>query len=379
MGPHRCTAPGSAGWSRAISEAWALCNACNSLSRHVLPHALKSVVMTEIISTSDLMGTEWSFLAPQSTDSSLSWSTHSGLPRNALEKRVKNLHLGRYRAAWTAVQHARTSPGALLVSHLPLMGAATNALRRRFCPHVPQICFSFNFTELPAGLRRNYLRRALRDVAECVVYSRFELDLYPSYFDMDPALFRFLPWAMEAPQPGSHNPTGLTGRYLCAIGGEGRDYRLLAHVMRDLPQITMVVIARPYSIAGIDFPDNVKVFTNLPFAQTWRVALDSQGLVIPLASSDTACGHITIVGAQLLDIPLLVTESRGVSDYVSPETAQLVAPGDANDLRDGVLALYEDRPSSQARAIAGMARAQRKNNLAGWLNYFQDCKLRFVL
>jgi hypothetical protein len=334
----------------------------------------------KIISTSDLMGTDWSFLASHSTDPALSWSTHSGLPRNALEKRVKRPHLGRYRAAWTAVQQAHTTPDALLVSHLPLMGGATNVLRRRLCPDVPQIGFSFNFTDLPTGCRRRYLTGALRGIAEYVVYSRFELDIYPAYFDMDPALFRFLPWAMEPPQPGPDNPTGLTGPYLCAIGGEGRDYGLLARVMRDLPQITMVVIARPYSIAGIDFPDNMQVFTNLPSAQTWRVAQDSQGLVIPLVSPDTACGHITMVGAQLLGIPLLVTRSRGVSDYVANnETAQLVTAGSAGELRHAVTALSEDRPTSRALATAALVKAQTENNPAQWLAYFQDCRQGFGL
>lgn len=334
----------------------------------------------KIISTSDLMGPAWSFLAPHSTDASVSWTTHSGLPRNALERRIKRPHLGRYRAAWTAVQEARTTPDALLVSHLPLMGGATNLLRRRFCPAVPQIGFSFNFTDLPTGARRRYLARALRGISECVVYSRFELDLYPTYFDMDPALFRFLPWAMEPPQPGPDNPTGLTTPYLCSIGGEGRDYALLARVMRDLPQITMVVIARPYSIAGIDFPDNVQVFTNLPLDQTWRVAKDSGGLVIPLVSPETACGHITLVGAQLLGIPLVVTASRGVSDYVTDgETAQLVAAGDGADLRQAITALHDDPKTALTRASAARTKAQAENTPAQWLAYFQTQKQRLGL
>ncbi|MEP2982681.1 hypothetical protein [Roseibium sp.] len=334
----------------------------------------------EIISTSDLMGKDWSFLSSHSADPAWSWSTHSGLPRNGLERAVKRPHLGRYRAAWTAVQQARKAPNALLVSHLPMMGGATNVLRRKFCPDVPQIGFSFNFTQLPTGLRRRYLTGALQGISEFVVYSRFELDLYPNYFGMDPARFRFLPWAMDPPQPGPVNPTGLTGPYLCAIGGEGRDYRLLAQVMRDLPQIPMVVIARPYSIDGIDFPDNVQVFTNLPLAQTWRIAQDSQGLVIPLLSSDTACGHITIVGAQLLGIPLLVTQSRGVSDYViDNETAQLVTAGNAEELRRAVVAMFEDQPACQARAAAGLVKAQTENSLTTWLAYFQDCQKRLGL
>jgi len=334
----------------------------------------------KIISISDLMGPDWPFLGPHDTGASLSWATHSGVPRNTLERRIRRPHLGRYRAAWTAVQQARAVPDALLVSHLPLMAAATNVLRRRICPDAPHIGFSFNFTDLPTGARRRYLSRALRGMTEYVVYSRFERDLYPAHFDLDPALFRFLPWAMEAPRPGPHNPTGLTGDYLCAIGGEGRDYALLARVMRDLPQIAMVVVARPYSIAGIDFPDNVRVFTNLPLDQTWRVACDSGGLVVPLVSPDTACGHITLVGAQLLGIPLLVTRSRGVEDYVTDgDTARLVTAGDAHDLTRAITALHEDRAGARARAAAAQTKARHNNDPSRWLAYFQEHKQRLGL
>ena len=332
-----------------------------------------------VVSATDLMDRDWRFLAHHGDVPGVTWATHSGMPRNALERRVRRPHLGRYRAALSAVLEARRTPGALLVSHLPLMGAAVNALRRGLCPDVPQVGFSFSFTELPEGRRRRALSRALRGITECVVFSRFEQALYSAHFDMDPDAFRFLPWAMDPPEAGPLNPTGLSGAYLCAIGGEGRDYRLLARVMRDLPRIAMVVVARPASVAGIDFPANVRVHVNLPAAQTWRIARDSRGLVIPLAGEDTACGHVTLVGAQLLGVPLAITRTRGVADYVDDANALVVPAGDARMLRLAVTALLDDPAGSQARAAAARERARRESDPRRWVAYLGEIGRRFGL
>lgn len=331
------------------------------------------------ISISDLCGPEWRFLETYCDDPAIKWTTHSGQGRTLLERTVRKPNLGRYRAALSATKEAMMTSDAVLVSHLPLMGAATNMLRRKRCPETPHIGFSFNFTTLPTGLRRRYLVHALSDITECTVYSQFELNIYPQYFDMDPDKFRFLPWAMDPPVPGPVNMTGLDKPYICSIGGEGRDYALLADVMRELPHITMVVVARARSIVGVVFPENVMVFTDLSLEKTWRIAKDSLGLALPLETGQTACGHITMVGAQLLGIPLIVTRSQGVIDYVTAdETARLVDAKDRISLQHAVVELFDAPEQVQSMAKAGFAKAHRENSPYQLLKYFLDLKERFA-
>ena len=237
------------------------------------------------------------------------------------------------------------------------------------------IGFSFNFTELPTGVRRRYLARSLKTINEFVVYSRFEQALYPDYFGLDPARFRFLPWAMDPPKPSQYLQNNISVPYLCAIGGEGRDYKLLAEVMRALPKLHMIIVARPYSITGAKFPDNVQVFTNMPLADTWAIATNSIGLAVPLISDRTACGHITLVGAQQLGIPLVVTQSEGISDYITDnETGRLVPSGDAAALRAALIELIDAPEAAQTRAIAARAKARSENDPASWLEYFHRKK-----
>lgn len=320
-----------------------------------------------IISATDLMRPDWRFLADASDDPTLVWRTHSGLPRNALERLIRRPSLSRWRAALEAALEARRGSDVLLVSHLPLMAAATNLFRRLLCPRVRHIAFAFNFTDLPTGWRRRFLAWAFRGIDEFVVFSRFERERYAAWFGIPIDKLHFIPWVMDAPIPGPDNPAREFRPYLCSVGGEGRDYPLLIEAMRNLPHVRLVIVARPHSLAGVALPKNVMLLTNRPVAETWAIAAGSEGMVLPLRTDTTACGHITLVGAQLLGLPLAITRSRGVDNYVRDgETALLMEPGDKTDVIRAITTLVDDKAGASSRASA--ARRQAKDRtIALWL------------
>jgi len=333
------------------------------------------------INISDLAGPDWRFLEPQCSDPRLSWDMRSGQPANLVERKITRPALGRYRASLSAVLAARRHPDAVLVSHLPNVTLATAALARRLAPERPHVGFAFNYTDLPSGRRLDLARRSFRHVTEFVVFSRHEVGLYADLFGLPPERFTFLPWAMEPPHVDSTHVPPVAGPYLSAIGGEGRDYHVLAEAMRRLPQLSLVIVARPASVAGIAFPDNVQVFTNLPAPVTWAIARGSAGLAIPLRSDCTPNGHVSIVGAQQLGIPLVVTRSEGVADYVDAGTATLVEAGEAGQMAAALAALVEDPAAARARADLARVQAQSRNCLSVWCRYFEtlDARLRSAL
>lgn len=92
----------------------------------------------------------------------------------------------------------------------------------------------------------------------------------------------------------------------------------------------MVIIAKPHSLAGLLVPDNVMVLINIPLAQTWRIAQDSLGVLVPLLSRETCCGQITLVSAKLLGLPLVKILAHATREYVQGRTAVLACElGDA--------------------------------------------------
>lgn len=327
-----------------------------------------------ILNTTDLMDPDWQFLRPKMPASGHTWQTHTTMAQTGLPGGVR---VRRVQACLHAARAARRSESPVLISHLPNMAALTNIARQLFARRVPQIAFAFNFTDLPTGMRRAAYAQALRGIDETVVFSTSEQSLYAEHLGIPQDRIRFLKWAMDAPEPGPRGPEVPEGPYVCAIGGEARDYALLARAMRALPQHRAVIVARPYSVTGIDFPDNVDVHFNLPPAVTWRLAVDSLGMVLPLRSRETMCGHITFVAGQLLGIPMVVTDTLGLQDYITPETVFRAVPAkDADALSGAVADLFTQRDAAVASAVAGQTRAKAEHTLDHWVEYLQDALQR---
>ncbi len=126
-----------------------------------------------VISTSDLMGPDWNFLADLNQDPALTFQSFSSLQPSGLASLVPHPIAGRLQGAARACRAARRRPDAILFSHLPMAAAVTNLARRMIAPSVPQIAFAFNFTTLNDDLRARFFARAFRGITEFVVYSTY--------------------------------------------------------------------------------------------------------------------------------------------------------------------------------------------------------------
>ena len=67
-------------------------------------------------------------------------------------------------------------------------------------------------------------------------------------------------------------------------------------------------------------------------------------MALPLRGAEVPCGHVTLVSAMYLSKAIVVTDSAGVSDYVTEGiTGLLCAPGDAAAMAKAVQTLWIDR------------------------------------
>lgn len=325
-----------------------------------------------VISTSDLIAPDWNFLADLNSDPALTFQSFSSLQPSGWAALVPHPVAARLQAAARACRTAKRRPDAILFSHLPMSAALTNLTRRVMAPRVPQIAFAFNFTTLRDDTRRKFFARAFRGIAEFAVFSTYERELYAEAFGIDPARLVYLPWTMETPVPGPENPMAGKGAYVCAVGGEARDYATFAAAMRARPSLPAAVVARDYSLAGIDMPPNVSVFTNLPAPKTWAILAGAEGMVLPLRDDRAACGHITLVAARLLGIPIIATDSLGIRDYTGDgRVAALVPPGSAEAIVTALDCMLGDQAQRQ-QARTGMALARQEHDPRLWLDYVRE-------
>lgn len=234
--------------------------------------------------------------------------------------------VGRLKSAFQAAWRARQAD--LVLTFDEGLCAALELARSVAGRTTPHVCYYFNFDHLPTGTKRARQRLLYRHVSRFVVSSTFERNLYADHFGIDPARFDFILWGVNPPEV-SKLDTGYQP-YVCAVGGNARDYALLMRVAAARPHINFIVVVRPANLEGLTVPPNVEVMTNIPYADAMAVVKNARIMALPLKRTDAPCGHVTIVSAFYLGTPLVVTHSTGIDDYVANgETGLIAAPHDA--------------------------------------------------
>ena len=332
---------------------------------------IKIVNCAEKIDTED-----WNFLEDEMENLDIDWDFFINSPMNWLERKVTKPKISRYRACLQTVINARRKKANLMISHLPRATCWTSIFANFLSVKIPHMAFSFNFTDLPTGKSQMLMSYAFQSVDRFVVYSSAEKRLYSEYFAIDPSRFDVLPWAMEQPEFFPAQPI-LQGEYICSVGSEGRDYETLALAARQLPDIPLVVVARSESVTGINFPDHVKILTDVPAKEFWNVVRFSRLSVLPLRDRETNCGHISIVGAMMFGKPVVTTYSHGTTDYIVSDINALVSePRDVDGLVKNISQLWNGTDLHSKFSNNTQRIALEHHQLDNWVRYlkqyFQD-------
>jgi glycosyltransferase involved in cell wall biosynthesis len=260
--------------------------------------------------------------------------------------------LSRLRAAFAAVRLAKSAD--LIISFGLGLGSVIEIARRLVGVNTKHCCYYLNFDELPQGLKRSRQAAICKSIDRFVVSSTIERALYAAHFGIDPHRIDMLLWGVNPPEVS--NTVLVAGDYVCAVGGNARDYPMLMDVARARPDIAFVVVVRPANLEGLNVPPNVRTFTNIPFADAMAVVRDARVMALPLVTTQTPCGHVTIVGAFYLGTPIVVTASTGIEDYVQDEITGLTAPsGSAAAFGAAIDRMWNDPAMAQRIGAAGAA------------------------
>ena len=322
-----------------------------------------------IVNFADIAGPDWTFLKEKIRTKPVIWSFYTSTPKTWIERLIRRPNLARLRASIQTGFSARTTDADLIISHLPRATLWVAIFARLFKSQSRHIAFSFNFTQLPAGINKVLMRYAFKGVDRFVVFSEAEKYLYAPFFSLDVDRFDVMRWCMERPKTATL-AAELPGKYICAVGGEGRDYASLLSASRHLPEIPIVIVARPGSLAGLDVPPNVLVFTDIKNEEFWGVVQKSSFVVLPLKDASTNCGHISIVGSQLFGKPIVSTYSSGTREYLQHGHNSLMGmPGNSQELGMNIQKMWEDQAFYE-RLQMNIASEDSKYAIDNWADYF---------
>jgi glycosyltransferase involved in cell wall biosynthesis len=254
-----------------------------------------------------------------------------------------SFHVARLRGCLDAVLLARRTRARAIVALGPPLAAWCAFFARGLGLSVPILAHTFNFTRLPHAAKRPAFAWALSEIDRFVVFSTMERELYSRAFGLPLERIDVQMWGVRPPEVDSFETPLEPGEYVCAIGGNARDYRTLVESARMLPHVRFVLVVRPESLAGLSVPANVRVHVNLPIGKTMNALAHSRFMVLPLESSEVPCGHLTLVAAMHLGKAFVITNSSGVRDYVREgENALTVPAGDSTGLAAATDRLWND-------------------------------------
>jgi len=324
---------------------------------------------TAIVNCAIADNQDWQWLAPK-LPQSLNWEFFHCSSRT---KSLFSLGTSKSFTCYRCIKHIKDSPTDLLITHDPAITARCGLVQLAYGIDVPHVAFSFNFTTLPKGLKYLAMKRAYQKVSRFVVFSQAEKQLYHEYFGIPLDIIDFIYWGVAPPKIANTAQPLITGDYICAVGGNARDYKTLMLAMEQLPQIPLVLVARPHNLKGLNIPSNVTIKTNISLPDAVNVIKFSKFMVLPLAGSEVPCGHVTIVNAMHLGIPTIITESTGVSDYaIENETALTYQAFSVDDLKEKTLSLWENSSRCQTLGNNAQAFANQHCNEESTIAYSQQ-------
>jgi len=325
----------------------------------------------KIVNLSDF-DSEWCWLKEEFKEHDQQWSHYSSQSIKLPNFLPKKDSIRRYRAAKNAAIEAKDSP-SILISHGPrptFYGA--NAIKK-YSPETPFLAYSFNFTDLPTGYQRKSMAKAFQQPTRFITYSTDERELYADYFDIPIEKIDMHFWSVHPPKIDFNEPKVETGKYICALGSQARDYKALMLAMKKLKHIRLVVVATEENMAGLEIPPNVTVYSNIPYAKALNILLHSEFMVLPLRDSLVPCGHSSIVNAMFYKKAIIITDSSGVYDYVkNNETGLFYEALNAEDLYQKISQMWEDKAKLKVLSDASYRFAHDNCTEKAAVNYFTN-------
>lgn len=308
------------------------------------------------------------------TDPKIDWTFYSTAQFTRLNS-IKRPYLARYLTALIAVFYAKKHKADLIVTHGTKITVWVGIFKSLLGIKTHHLAWAFTlpFYEKHSKLYKALIRFGVKDVDRFIMFSNIEIRNYPRYLNMSADLFHMIPWCVNTPQVDEHAEALVAGRYVAAMGSQGRDYKTLVEAVKTLPQIKLVIVAIPENLTAIEIPDNVQVFTQIPWEKTINIAYHSEIMVLPLLSDAIPCGHGTLITQFLLNKATIVTDSDAMEGYCFPGKNVLTYKAqDVDSLRQVLMALWDNPQRAKQLTENAMRFALTQCSEKSTIEYFHN-------
>lgn len=208
--------------------------------------------------------------------------------------------------------------------------------------------------------KRKLRRIAFRKIAQLIVFSSGERQLYSQELELPLERVHFVPFHTNVLEP--HRTEA--GRYGFAAGRSLRDYRTLFQAVEGL-EFPFVVVADHASVANLSKPTNVELHCDIPRARYLELLEGCAFVVVPLKADYRSTGQVVVLEAASLGKPVIASDVVGVRDYIADGVdGLLVEPANPEALRQRMEQMIGDPSLGQRLAEAALRRVNEQHTFA---------------
>ncbi len=153
-------------------------------------------------------------------------------------------------------------------------------------------------------------------------------------------------------------PDSSSNHGIVSIGRELRDYPTFIEAVRGLDINVTIVSSSPWSrrkdeTKNRDIPANIELKKGLTSEELRELYRRCQMVVIPLQNVDSPAGVTSLLEAQSVNRPVIITDTIGIQDSLSENGQVLAKLEDAQDLRNKIEKIMQDPDYAKKISQAG--------------------------
>lgn len=187
---------------------------------------------------------------------------------------------------------------------------------------------------------KNWLQKYCFSSVDLIfVSTTIEIQSYSERLSINQNILKFLPFHTNVVKPAIvQNKNG----YIFSAGRTGRDYKTLVEAVDGL-DIQVIIVSDSKSIRGINLPENVTLYENIPYSRYRELLAACRIVVVPLEEHIYASGQVVILEGMALGKPVITTRSVGTVDYIQAgDNGMLTSAYNVNELRTAITSILDN-------------------------------------
>jgi glycosyltransferase involved in cell wall biosynthesis len=244
--------------------------------------------------------------------------------------------LSLWRQSRTAV---KTNQGGI-ITVFPQLASLVGIQKAWSEQRFPIVAWWFN-TNLYTGYKHCLAKASLRSIDRFVVHNTVEREAYSQWLNLPIERFEFVPLQTQTYPITESEET--EAPFVLSVGSAFRDYPLLFAAVQRLGLRT-IVVSGSRTLEGMEIPTVVETPFGVKKPEIISLLQRARLVVLPLVEDGLVAGTTALVEALGMGCPLIVSDRRGIEDYIQDgETGLLVKPHSLEELTAAIDRLWQDQ------------------------------------